>query len=126
MILTCLLQLNFMLSIHQTSTNARERGIIVASSPLAPMSVVHTRALVTKDTSEMAFIVINTRVRFIAEFLRAKRASGAPWVRIFGKPMRPRKFGCVRPPAHPPARVYRLAGRGRGVPIQFDRGGGRR
>ena len=39
---------------------------------------------------------------FIAELLRAKRASGAPWVRIFGKPMRPRKFGAyARPSARP-------------------------
>ena len=32
-------------------------------------------------------------VVLIAELQRAKRASGAPWVRNFGKPMRPRKFG---------------------------------
>ena len=43
-----------------------------------------------------------TTVVFIAELQRAKRASGAPWVRIFGKPMWPRKFGCVRrPPVRP-------------------------
>ncbi len=39
---------------------------------------------------------------FIAELRRAKRASGAPWVRKFGKPMKPKKFRyrvSVRPPA---------------------------
>ena len=50
---------------------------------------------------------------FIAELQRAKRASGAPWVRIFGKPMRPRKFGCVLPPARPPTHP-RLQTRGEG------------
>ena len=62
---------------------------------------------------------------FLAELLCA---SGAPWARIFGKPrrerkpMRPRKFGCVRPPARPPARPYRLSGRGSGFSRQPDRG----
>ena len=40
---------------------------------------------------------------FLAELQHAERTSRAPWVRIFGKPMRSRKVGCVRPPAHPPA-----------------------
>ena len=40
------------------------------------------------------------------KLLRAKRASGAPWVRIFGKPMRPRKFGTYARP--------RLQTRGKG------------
>ena len=42
----------------------------------------------------------------IAELLRAKRASGAPWVRNFGKPMRPRKFGAyARPPTRTPVQT---------------------
>ena len=38
---------------------------------------------------------------FIVELQHVKRASGAQWVRIFVKPMRPKKFGSVRPPTHP-------------------------
>ena len=53
--------------------------------------------------------ILRKTTNFLAELLRAKRASGAPWVRIFGKPMRPRKFGAY---ARPPARAYRLSGRG--------------
>ena len=37
--------------------------------------------------------IIVCRSFVLAELLRAKRASGAPWVRNFGKPMRARKFG---------------------------------
>ena len=51
----------------------------------------------------------------LVELLRAKRTSRAPWVRIFGKPMRPRKFGAY-------ARPFRLSGRGSGVLRQPDRG----
>ncbi len=50
-----------------------------------------------------------------AELQRAKRPSGAPWVRKFGKPMKPKKFGYqvsvrarARPPARPPARQNQL------------------
>ena len=53
----------------------------------------------------------------IAELLRAKRASGAPWVRISGKPMRLKKFGCVLPPARPPAHPrVQTRGEGEGSP----------
>ena len=45
---------------------------------------------------------------FLAKLLRAKRASGAPWVRIFGKPMRPRKFGAYARPS----RLQTLGGGG--------------
>ena len=58
----------------------------------------------------------------IAELPRAKRASGAPWVRIFGKSMRPRKFGAYT--VRHPVRAYRLSGRGSGVLRQPDRGWG--
>ena len=53
-------------------------------------------------TLKASLSIVNLCFYLIAELLRAKRASGAPWVRIFGKPMRPRKFGCVRrPPVRP-------------------------
>ena len=59
---------------------------------------------------------------FIAELLRAKRASGAPWVRIFGKPMTPRKFGAyARPSASTDSRGG--GGESQGSPTG---GGGRR
>ena len=54
----------------------------------------------------------------IAELQRAKRASGAPWVRNFGKPMRPRKFGAY---ARTPSRTD---SRGGGVESQGGPTGG--
>ena len=58
--------------------------------------------------------------QLIAELQRAKRASGAPWVRIFGKPMRPRKFGAY---ARTPSRTDSQGG-GVGVPRRSDWGWG--
>ena len=57
----------------------------------------------------------------IAE-LQHSRASGAPWVRIFGKPMRPRKFGAyARTPSRTPSRTDSQGG---GVESQGDPTGG--
>ena len=53
----------------------------------------------------------------IAELRRAKRASGATWVRLFGKSIHARNLGCdvsVRLSAYPPVRP---SGKGKtGVP----------
>ena len=56
-------------------------------------------------------------IKMIAE-LQHSRASGAPWVRIFGKPMRPRKFGAY---ASTPSRTDSQGG---GVESQGDPTGG--
>ena len=47
--------------------------------------------------------------KFIAELRRSRRASGALWVRNFGKSIDARNFGYDFS-VHPPARPYKLSG----------------
>ena len=60
----------------------------------------------------------------IAELRRAKRASGAPWVRNFGNLSMREILVMTSAYARPPARPYRRSGRGSGVLRQPDQGWG--
>ena len=78
-----------------------------------------TREQINNIPSKSHFIVL------LAELQRAKRASGAPWVRNFGKPMRPRKFGAY---ARTPSRTDSRGGgaESQGGPTGGGGGGGER
>ena len=80
----------------------------------------------------MPFLIIFNSLLFLyilvkqsllmAELRRAKRASGAPWIRFFRKYIHARNFGydvSVRPPTRPPVQtVWVQVGRGKaGQPL---------
>ena len=74
--------------------------------------IIKNFKLITSDTHYFSSSIndsIANNFVILAELRRAKRANGAPWVRLFGKSIHVKKFGYdvnVRPSVRP----YRMSG----------------